>query len=352
MEMSRLTRLGFIDARRTSGPVRRRVRSRGVPPALTAHEIFYTEHVHEASELLGRALSPNTLTVGDPEHFAASLHGVRLRAVSMLHVDLGNDATLDVPAMGPYFAVHMPTNGHALCTHGGTAFEANPIRALVTTPGMALTMEFAYDSPQLVIRIEQEALVRHLTRLLGGSLTGPIVFEPEMDLTTDAAMRWNGAIQLLHTEVYYADSLVQRGQGISSMEELLMSTLLLLQPSNHHAQLVLPTEPAGRRVVRETVDYLEGHLSEHVTMTDIADCVHMSVRAIQQGFHDELGTTPMHYLRDRRLERAREELTDAMASDGVTVTDVAHRWGFTHLGQFAALYRTRWGESPSQTLRR
>ena len=57
-------------------------------------------------------------------------------------------------------------------------------------------------------------------------------------------MRWNGAIQLLHTEVFYAGSLVQRGLGISSMEELLMSTLLLVQPSNHHAQLVLPKEQA------------------------------------------------------------------------------------------------------------
>jgi len=60
----------------------------------------------------------------------------------------------------------------------------------------------------------------------------------------------------------------------------------------------------------------------------------------------------MLYLRDRRLERAHEDLTDAIPSDGVTVTDVAERWGFHHLGSFAALYRNRWGESPSETLRR
>ena len=48
----------------------------------------------------------------------------------------------------------------------------------------------------------------------------------------------------------------------------------------------------------------------------------------------------------------REELTDAAAGDGVTVTAVAERWGFNHLGSFAVLYRKRWGESPSQTLHR
>lgn len=352
--MSRLAKLGFIDVRRTGNPVRRRVRSRGIPPALAGHEIFYTEDVREAAELIGRALSPARLVLngGDTQHFAASLHGVRLRNISMLYVDLGISATLEIQAMGPYYAAHMPTNGLAECTYKGRVFEANPIRAVVTSPGMPLTMRFAYDSPQLVIRIEQEALARHLARLLGGSLSRPIIFEPEMDLTTDAAMRWNGAIQLLHTEVYYAGSLVQRGQGIGSMEELLMSTLLLLQPSNYYSQLVLPREKAGRHVVRETLDYLEAHLSERVVMADIARNVHMSIRAIQQGFRDELGTTPMLYLRDRRLERAHEDLTDIIPSDGVTVTDVAERWGFTHLGNFAVLYKKRWGESPSETLRR
>ena len=39
-------------------------------------------------------------------------------------------------------------------------------------------------------------------------------------------------------------------------------------------------------------------------------------------------------------------------ADGVTVTQVAERWGFHHLGSFAVEYRKRWGEAPSETLRR
>lgn len=351
---SRLAKRGFIDVRRTGYPVRRRVRSRGIPPALAEHEIFYTEEIPEAADLLGRALSPARLTLGevDAQRFAASLHGVRLRDTSLLHLDLGIAADVDMPSMGPYYAVHMPTNGRVLCTHDGRTIECNPINAVVSSPGMAMTMQFAYDSPVLVLRIEQEALTSHLTRLLGGTLSQPILFDPEMDLTTEAAMRWTGAIQMLHTEIFYADSLVQRGHGIGSIEELLMSTLLLLQPSNHQARLVMPVEPVGKRVVREALDYIEAHLADRVTMTDIAKNVHMSIRAVQQGFREELETTPMLYLRDRRLERARADLVDGLPRDGVTVTDVAERWGFNHLGSFAVLYRKRWGESPSDTLRR
>ncbi len=33
------------------------------------------------------------------------------------------------------------------------------------------------------------------------------------------------------------------------------------------------------------------------------------------------------------------------------MTDIATKWGFGHLGRFAAAYRARFGESPSHTLR-
>lgn len=352
--MSRLTKLGYIDVRRTTKPVRRRVRSRGIPPALADREIFYTEDVREATELLSKVFSPLALDVRGvaAKQFAATVHGVRLRNVSLLYADLAVDATIDIPATGPYFAVHMPTNGRLVCTLDGHELKANTTLAMVTSPGMPLSMRLDQDSPQLVVRIEAEALDRHLTRLLGRSLPRPIVFDPALDLTSDAAMRWNIAVQLLHAEVFYPGSLVRRGQGIGSIEELMMSSLLLLQPSNYHEQLVRPEAQAGRRVVRDTMDYIDDHLQERITMEDIARHVHMSVRSVQQGFREELGTTPMLYLKERRLQRVREELTDAIPADGVTVTDIAERWGFHHLGSFAVAYRKRWGESPSETLRR
>ncbi|MEU9890541.1 AraC family transcriptional regulator [Sphaerisporangium sp. NPDC051011] len=351
--MSRLAKFSFIDARRTANPVRPRARSRGIPRALEAHEIFYTDDLHDASLLIGQALSDNrlTLTGFDSNRFAASLHGVRLRDVSMLYIDLHVAATLDFPVIGPYIAVHMPMNGRALCDQGGRRLEANTTRAVITCPGQSVVMRFDHDSPQLIIRIEQEALTRYVTRLLGRTLTRPIVFEPEMELISDTAVRWNGALQLLNTEIFHTGSLVQRGHGVGALEELIMSSLLFVQPSNYYEQLVRPTGKPARPAVRLSLDFIEANLAEPITMNDIARHVNMSVRAIQQGFQAELGTTPMSYLRDRRLERAREELTDAIPSDGVTVTHIAEHWGFTHLSNFATLYRKRWGESPSDTLR-
>ncbi|MGB5151728.1 MAG: AraC family transcriptional regulator [Mycobacterium sp.] len=353
--MSRLARLGFIDIRRTSDPVRRKVRSRGVPPALSEHEIFYTEDIADAARLIGRALSPLTISV-DPANaggFAATMHGVRLRNVSMLYLDLHVAATIDIPASGRYFAVHMPMNGSAAIAHPESTFEANTVRSLVTSPGVPLRIAFEHDSPQLLIRIEECAMTAHVTRLIGRNMVKPLVFDPEFDLATEAAMRWNAAVQLVHTEVYHSGSLMQHGRGIGAVEELVISSLLYLQPSTYHADITEPPSSSGRRAaIQEAMDYIDGHLAERITMASLARAVHMSVRSVQQGFREEVGMTPMTFVRERRLERVHSELADAIPSDGVTVTAVAERWGFHHLGSFGVEYRKRWGEAPSDTLRR
>jgi AraC-like DNA-binding protein len=57
----------------------------------------------------------------------------------------------------------------------------------------------------------------------------------------------------------------------------------------------------------------------------------------------------LSFLRERRFEVARARL---LASSAATVTDVAVASGFEHLGRFSVEYKKRYGESPTQTLRR
>ena len=57
----------------------------------------------------------------------------------------------------------------------------------------------------------------------------------------------------------------------------------------------------------------------------------------------------MGFLRRRRLEAARRDLASAEPGS-VTVTDVALRFGFAHLGRFAGSYFETFGELPSQAL--
>jgi len=72
--------------------------------------------------------------------------------------------------------------------------------------------------------------------------------------------------------------------------------------------------------------------------------------AVAQHFRDFKGTSPIRFLRAARYDRVREALGRAEPTE--TITEIAAKWGFGHLGRFSVEYRRRFGESPSATLRR
>lgn len=353
--MTRLAKLGFINTSRTSQPVRRRIRSRGVPTALAGAEVFCTSEREEAETLVGFLLGQHRLAVLDgstSEPFQASMHAIRLRDVTLAYLDYHHAARLDFASTGDHYSVLMPTNGLMECRYDGAPVTGLTYQGIVVNPRTNLKLDLAFDTPLLIVRIEVPALHRQLARMLGRSVDKPVRFDAEMLLTEDPAVRWHGAIQLLSSEVMTPQSLIQQGIGAGPIEELVISSLLWVQGSNWHHELSDVSQTGGRAAVRAAVNYIEEHLADPITLRDIARHTNRSVRSIQQAFHDDLRTTPMNYVRDRRLERARNQLADALPKDGVTVTDVAERWGFNHLGNFSAAYRKRFGETPSQTLRR
>lgn len=108
--------------------------------------------------------------------------------------------------------------------------------------------------------------------------------------------------------------------------------------------------PPRRRVLaRRAEEFIRSRIDSPVTLADICDLVGASERSLHLGFLEQFGMPPMAYLRVLRLNRVRRQLRDAPA--GNSVTDVAMRAGFRHLGRFATDYGRFFGERPSVTLR-
>ena len=113
-------------------------------------------------------------------------------------------------------------------------------------------------------------------------------------------------------------------------------------PPAGHAEVVVRVKPGEPALDRDAPD-------GQVPSIDLAEIAGVSVRRLQQAFREHLGTTPFAHLHDLRLDRIHDDLVHGR---GGTVTEVALSWGITHLGRFAAAYRERFGELPSQTLAR
>jgi AraC-like DNA-binding protein len=108
--------------------------------------------------------------------------------------------------------------------------------------------------------------------------------------------------------------------------------------------------PVTAETVRDAISFIEKHADQDLTVGDIAAAAGVTPRAIQLAFRRHLDTTPMAHLRRVRLARVHEELELAGPHDGVTVTAVASKWGFSGSSRFPSYYREAYGESPGQTL--
>lgn len=107
---------------------------------------------------------------------------------------------------------------------------------------------------------------------------------------------------------------------------------------------------AAPTAVRRATAYIDAHVTEPITLDDIAAASGLGVRALQMAFRRHLDVTPLGYLRRVRLEHAHHELQAADPTTGTTVAEIARRWGFAGPGRFAGHYRAAYGRAPSRTL--
>jgi AraC-like DNA-binding protein len=102
--------------------------------------------------------------------------------------------------------------------------------------------------------------------------------------------------------------------------------------------------------LKRATDFIDSYAHTAITLSDIAAVAHVTPRALQLAFREQLQTTPIGYLQSVRLQRAHLELVGAHPSTS-TVKEIAHRWGFRHSGRFARQYRQKFGFYPEDTLK-
>jgi len=112
----------------------------------------------------------------------------------------------------------------------------------------------------------------------------------------------------------------------------------------------LPLSPGERwHVVRRAEQYLADCGEPSVRIEALCTAACTSLSRLERAFRETFGVGPRRYLTLRRLAAVRRELLRRESRS--SVTDVATRWGFFHLGRFGQDYKALFGESPSQTLR-
>ncbi len=109
----------------------------------------------------------------------------------------------------------------------------------------------------------------------------------------------------------------------------------------------LPNSRVRDLALRRALSFIEAHLDEAITNRSLCEEVGIGWTTLVHVFREHFGVTPKVYLRSARLHCTRRDLLDTAPE--APIADVANRWGFWHMGQFAADYKRLFGELPSDT---
>ncbi len=99
--------------------------------------------------------------------------------------------------------------------------------------------------------------------------------------------------------------------------------------------------------LRLMMQYIWDNYTEHISLDDIAQAANISKSAALRSFRSVLQTSPISYLNEYRLSRAKELLLNGKGS----VSDVAMSVGFDNVGYFDRVFKRAFGVTPKQFIK-
>lgn len=279
---------------------------------------------------------------------------IRVRAAACGRIAVSTfqfGTAIDIEPQGLCGAILVTTavRGTAGMTAGGCSFAAAPGISFVSQEEDRPV--FRYDPGTEVLKLRFER--RHIEDTymkMHGDLPGKALRFDSMMASGQPALRWQALLRYVVTSLNTAEATVPNPAETAGIEDLLMLTLLGIQPHNLRPRDSAAARTVSPRQFRMAVDYIDHHLEADITLADIAAAAGCSIRSLARAFHQAGDTSPMQHVQKLRLQRIREELLKGPSDR--TIAEIAYHWGYRHLGEFNRKYREGFGETPSTTRQR
>jgi AraC-like DNA-binding protein len=312
-------------------------------------EIFQTSDPDIAEQILRDAYGGNIRIFADGEPAGLQLASASLTpSVRLDDINFAMTFGLAANPLGVLAICHVRSgrvayNNGAERTYGpGDVFFPVQPEQSYTAQCAQTTFESAVIDPAVLSQIADSEPAR---------TQQPVRFTSYEPVSPRAAKIWNATYAHAHDSVLASPQAAASALIVSSTARLLAATALAIFPNN---ALTDPTiedrHDAQPAALRRAVAFIDEHAHEDISIADIAAACFVSIRAVQLAFRRHLDTTPLECLRRVRLDHAHRQLIAADPAR-VTVTAVAHQWGFSSVSRFAASYRQVYGVLPSRTLR-
>lgn len=118
----------------------------------------------------------------------------------------------------------------------------------------------------------------------------------------------------------------------------------ILQRDRFSKLLLIAGQQDGGNSIAAALNYINAHLSEPLTVEILAEQVNLSSSAFSRRFRELTGKSPYQFVKETRLERARELLLERRLGVG----DVSVAVGYASQSHFTKEFRARFGTTPRE----
>lgn len=302
--------------------------------------VFKSNKIDETQDMLATAIVPHRLEPAS-DVIDASLHRIALGDFSVLLLRYGAQVVVLPKPSDDVVLVIIVLSGEFIVSDQMSRFTARVGDAVILESFQGLQLTASPDVETLIVPLPRAAIARAAEALSGQSAPRHYGFDRHFPLNASGGMALSQLLQYL---------IVQAMAGNMALDKLATTLLthhLLLNHSDVMRRANFQRAQTVPYYVRRAEAFMAKNFQERLSLECLAKHAGVSLRTLTAGFRRHCGASPLSMLRDIRLDRAREQLQDPQGS---SVTDVAMRFGFGHLGRFASVYRARFGECPSTTL--
>lgn len=196
------------------------------------------------------------------------------------------------------------------------------------------------------------SLVFH-PRLVGGSVESifwqnyvhPLISSQSFKYCfLDLSESWHEGVLATLEEGWLACAEEPAGYEFIVRETLSRITFQLWRQSNARSAPVSDKTLRDGERIKQMLSFIQGHLGEPLTTKEIAAQASVSVSECLRCFHSTIGSTPIQYLKQARLQEA----ANLLRTTDRRIAEIGTLCGFQEMSYFAKAFREQWGATPSE----
>lgn len=240
----------------------------------------------------------------------------------------------------------LTVQGGKRVTLGDEIYDYAAGQSLITTvdlPVVSYVTQASTSTPYFGLRLELDA------RLIAQAAV-EMDFTAPLDSSTTRAMSVVTLDQGLKDALFRLIALAHEPQLIPLLAPLIEQEIVVRLLSGEHGanlrRLVAVGSPSQQ--IAKVVTWLKQHYTENLPIDDLAAKAHMSPSTFRQHFRAVTGMSPLQYVKNLRLQDARQ----LMLNENLDAGSAAVRVGYESASQFSREYSRFFGEPPNRDMRR